>query len=127
MGPPASLASGSSGSSNEVGPRAHRGGEEADAGLAGRAVSAGRELRRSRGLGQRGRLARLDASDGKDTGEWKWESANNDARLSHLFRNFILGGYVDGKPVLITAQGTYKEAASLEYRHAKALGYAHQR
>ena len=55
------------------------------------------------------RLERLEAKSGKSNGHWEWPSSNSDARLSHLFRNFILGGYVNGTPVLITAQGTYKD------------------
>jgi hypothetical protein len=55
------------------------------------------------------RLERWHAADGNSSGHWKWPSHNNDSRLSHLFRNFVFGGYVDGEPVLITAQGTYKD------------------
>ena len=55
------------------------------------------------------RLARIDTRNGEDNGQWPWESSNEDTRLSHVFRNFILGGYLDDKPVLITAQGTYRD------------------
>jgi hypothetical protein len=53
-------------------------------------------------------LERLDASDGSTTGQWKWPCYGGISRpLSKIFRNFIIGGYVHGEPVLITAQGTY--------------------
>jgi len=53
------------------------------------------------------RLARIDALSGKITGEWPWPRPAANQSLSHTFRNFVLGGYVHGKPVLVTAQGTY--------------------
>ncbi|MBS0000222.1 MAG: hypothetical protein KFF73_14675 [Cyclobacteriaceae bacterium] len=52
------------------------------------------------------RLAAIDGSTGKDLGSWPWKRVEQGS-LSHTFRNFIMGGYVHGKPVLITAQGTY--------------------
>ncbi len=52
------------------------------------------------------RLVSLDGSTGEKMGEWPWKRVENGS-LSHTFRNFIMGGYVHGKPVLITAQGTY--------------------
>ena len=54
------------------------------------------------------RLERLDARTGKTTGQWQWPDLGGPQALSHQFRNFILGGYVRGKPVLVTAQGTYE-------------------
>lgn len=52
------------------------------------------------------RLTALDGATGEKTGEWPWKRVE-DGSLSKTFRNFIMGGYVHGKPVLITAQGTY--------------------
>lgn len=52
------------------------------------------------------RLTSLSGSSGKKTGEWPWKRVE-DGSLSHTFRNFIMGGYIHGKPVLLTAQGTY--------------------
>jgi len=52
------------------------------------------------------RLSSLDGSTGEKVGEWPWKRVE-DGSLSQTFRNFIMGGYVHGKPVLITAQGTY--------------------
>lgn len=54
-------------------------------------------------------LERLDVSTGESTGQWKWPVMPGIQSLSHLFRNFIFGGQVKGKPVLVTAQGTYGE------------------
>ncbi|MFP4380642.1 MAG: polysaccharide lyase 11 [Candidatus Sumerlaeia bacterium] len=53
-------------------------------------------------------LERIDPHTGKTTGQWPWPS-NRKQALSHVFRNFIIGGYVHGKPVLVTAQGTYED------------------
>jgi len=54
------------------------------------------------------RLGRLDAETGETTGTWDWPDYPRET-LSHTYRNFILGGHVDGDPVLVTAQGTYGE------------------
>lgn len=54
------------------------------------------------------RLHALDSRTGELMGQWPWKRYYWDETLSHTFRNFILGGYVDGKPVLVTAQGTYE-------------------
>jgi len=52
------------------------------------------------------RLTAIEGSSGNILGEWSWKRVEHGS-LSHTFRNFIMGGYVHGKPVLITAQGTY--------------------
>ena len=53
------------------------------------------------------RLERIDALTSKTTGQWPWPRPDANQSLSHTFRNFILGGYVKGEPVLVSAQGTY--------------------
>jgi hypothetical protein len=53
------------------------------------------------------RLERLDARTGRTVGQWPWPEVDSDQSPSHTFRNFILGGYAKGQPVLVTAQGTY--------------------
>lgn len=53
-------------------------------------------------------LEALDAQNGESIGRWRWKRYV-ESTLSHTFRNFILGGYENGKPVLVTAQGTYGE------------------
>lgn len=53
------------------------------------------------------KLARLDAATGEPTGSWDWPVPDMFQPPSHLFRNFIIGGHVNGEPVLVTAQGTY--------------------
>lgn len=56
------------------------------------------------------RLEALNGQTGERMGQWNWHRGPGwDASLSHLHRNFILGGYVKGEPVLVTAQGTYAE------------------
>ncbi len=53
------------------------------------------------------RLERLDARTGKTLGRTPWPAVDRNQSPSHTFRNFILGGHVKGRPVLVTAQGTY--------------------
>lgn len=53
------------------------------------------------------RLERLDARTGQTIAQYPWPTVAPEQSNSHRFRNFILGGYVKGKPVLVTAQGTY--------------------
>jgi len=54
----------------------------------------------------------LDCLDGR-TGKfrkrilWPHVDEGREQNLSHQFRNFILGGYVHGKPRLVCVQGTY--------------------
>lgn len=55
-------------------------------------------------------LTGLDSLTGEELYEMPWphtEDFKRTACLSHQFRNFIVGGYVKGDPVLVTAQGTY--------------------
>ncbi|MGQ9619967.1 MAG: rhamnogalacturonan lyase family protein [Bacteroidales bacterium] len=54
-------------------------------------------------------LERLDPLTGESTGSVSWPVPYKEQAFSRYFRNFILGGYVKDKPVLITAQGTYYE------------------
>jgi hypothetical protein len=54
------------------------------------------------------RLERVDALTGETTGQWQWPNYGGKQYLGYMFRNYILGGYVKGQPVLLTAQGTYE-------------------
>ena len=51
-------------------------------------------------------LERVDARTGTALGSLRWPRADWQPNAS-MFRNFILGGQVKGRPVLLTAQGTY--------------------
>jgi hypothetical protein len=54
------------------------------------------------------RLERVDALTGETLGQYPWPTNNKYVgkhSLTVVFRNFIMGGYVHGKPVLVTAQG----------------------
>ncbi len=53
------------------------------------------------------RLERIDALSGQTTGQWQWPNYGGRQVISHAYRNFIMGGYVKGQPVLVCAQGTY--------------------
>ncbi len=52
-------------------------------------------------------LERIDPRTGKTTGQWKWPENTWEENISHCYRFFITGGYAQGQPVLICAQGTY--------------------
>jgi len=54
-------------------------------------------------------LERVDPLNGNTTGQWKWPDNTIDDTMSHSYRFYITGGYVQGQPVLVTAQGTYRD------------------
>jgi len=51
-------------------------------------------------------LEKRDAKTGEVKGQWEWPKPYGSQEMSRLFRHFIMGGYVNGEPVLITANGT---------------------
>ena len=51
-------------------------------------------------------LEKRDAKTGEVLGQWEWPQPYKQQEMSRLFRHFIMGGYVNGEPVLITANGT---------------------
>lgn len=53
-------------------------------------------------------LERIDPMSGETTGQWKWPDNTIDDTMSHSYRFYITGGYVHGQPVIVTAQGTYR-------------------
>ncbi len=54
-------------------------------------------------------MQRLDPESGKVTGEWPWSKPSHNQANSYKWRFFIVGGYVDKIPVLLTIQGTYRD------------------
>lgn len=52
-------------------------------------------------------LQQLNPESGAVQAEIPWPKPEVPQELSHLYRHFILGGYIQGQPVLLTAQGTY--------------------
>jgi hypothetical protein len=66
-------------------------------------------------------LERLDPVTGQPTGQWPWRRPDTSQNLSHLFRNFIVGGYAHVEPVLVTAQGTYGPMAFQAWRPDMSL------
>ncbi|MGK7397487.1 MAG: hypothetical protein ACNS62_23115 [Candidatus Cyclobacteriaceae bacterium M3_2C_046] len=52
-------------------------------------------------------LEQIDSKTGEALQQLPWPKPPTHQRMSHLYRHFILGGNVQGQPVLITAQGTY--------------------
>jgi hypothetical protein len=72
------------------------------------------------------RLERVDACTGETTGQWPWPAVDRDQALSHVFRNFIVGGYVHNQPVLVTAQGTYGDMAIQGWRPDMSQRWEHK-
>lgn len=54
-------------------------------------------------------LQRLDPENGNVTGEWPWSKPTHNQANSYKWRFFIVGGYVNKIPVLLTIQGTYHD------------------
>ncbi|MDR1734259.1 MAG: hypothetical protein LBR73_05210 [Oscillospiraceae bacterium] len=52
-------------------------------------------------------LQKLDARTGEPCGAWPWPRYTEEEKLSLCYRFYLACGYVQGEPVLITAQGCY--------------------
>jgi hypothetical protein len=72
------------------------------------------------------RLERIDALTSRTAGQWPWPRPEGNQNLSHTFRNFILGGYVKGEPLLVTAQGTYGPMAIQAWNGDMQLRWEHK-
>lgn len=72
------------------------------------------------------RLERLDARTGKTLGRSPWPSPATGQTISHTYRNFILGGMVKDRPVLVTAQGTYGPMSLQAWRPDLSLAWEHK-
>lgn len=55
------------------------------------------------------RLRALDGLTGNLLGEWPWPRTLRRQCMSHTYRGFIFSGRVQGRLVLVTAQGTYED------------------
>ena len=71
-------------------------------------------------------LEKLNPQNGKIEGKWSWPSPPEPQSMSYLYRHFIMGGYIKGKPVLITAQGTYGAMAIQGWNPDMSLRWQHQ-
>ena len=54
-------------------------------------------------------LERIDPLTGEITGTWPWPETTVEDTMSHSYRFYIIGGYVHNTPVLVTAQGCYRD------------------
>lgn len=52
-------------------------------------------------------VEKLDPRTGASLGAFPFPMLNDKQPMGNLFRLFLMGGYVQGKPVLLTGQGTY--------------------
>lgn len=55
------------------------------------------------------KLERADVMSGKMTGQWDWTAPSHNQASSYKWRFFLIGGHVNGEPVLVTTQGTYRD------------------
>ena len=55
------------------------------------------------------RLIQADARTGEVIAEHPWRRLAHNQANSYKWRFFLIGGYVKGDPVLVTAQGTYRD------------------
>jgi hypothetical protein len=56
-------------------------------------------------------LARLDARDGRELGRLPWPAPRTEEPMYKGYRYFLMGARDQGRPVLLTAQGTYAALA----------------
>ena len=54
-------------------------------------------------------LERADVLSGEVTGRWPWKAPTHNQANSYKWRFFLIGGYVNDEPVLVTTQGTYRD------------------
>ncbi len=72
------------------------------------------------------RLERVDARTGKTLERRPWPSPAGGQVISATYRNFILGGMVKGRPVLVTAQGTYGPMALQAWNSDMTRAWEHK-
>lgn len=71
-------------------------------------------------------LEKLDPESGETLGQWPWPKPQQPQSMSHTYRHFIMGGYVNGDPVLVTAQGTYGPMAIQGWNSDISLRWEHK-
>lgn len=71
-------------------------------------------------------LEKINPRTGEVEGQWPWPRPVEPQTMSYLYRHFIMGGYVQGKPVLITAQGTYGPMAIQGWNPDMGLRWEHK-
>lgn len=71
-------------------------------------------------------LTKLNPHTGEAEGQWPWPSPASPQSMSHMYRHFIMGGYVKGEPVLVTAQGTYGDMAIQGWSTDMSLRWEHK-
>lgn len=71
-------------------------------------------------------LEKINPVTGKTEGQWPWPPPSEPQNMSSLYRHFIMGGYVNEKPILITAQGTYGPMAIQGWNADMTLRWEHK-
>jgi hypothetical protein len=52
-------------------------------------------------------LEQIDAATGRTLDQRPWPQPAEDTSMSHSYRHFIVGGQVEGRPVVVALEGTY--------------------
>jgi len=52
-------------------------------------------------------LEQIDATTGRTLQQMPWPQPQEQTSMSHAYRHFIVGGQVEGKPVVVALEGTY--------------------
>jgi hypothetical protein len=71
-------------------------------------------------------LEKLNPQSSEIEGQWPWPAPAEPQNMSSLYRHFIMGGFVKGIPVLITAQGTYGDMAIQCWNSDMSLRWEHK-
>lgn len=71
-------------------------------------------------------LEKLDPLTGETVGQWPWPQPEQPQSMSHTYRHFIMGGYTNDTPVLLTAQGTYKAMAIQGWNPDMSMRWEHK-
>ena len=71
-------------------------------------------------------LEKLDPQTGATTGQWPWPQPVQPQSMSHTYRHFIMGGFANGQPVLVTAQGTYEVMAIQGWNADLSMKWEHK-
>ncbi len=71
-------------------------------------------------------LEKVNPLTGKTEGQWPWPQPAQPQTMSALYRHFIMGGFVNNTPVLLTAQGTYGPMAIQGWNPDMSLRWEHK-
>src|SRR5690606_2066884 len=71
-------------------------------------------------------LTKLNPHTGQTEEQWPWPQPEMPQSMSHTYRHCIMGGFVHGAPVLLTAQGAYGAMAIQGWNQDMSLRWDHK-